>query len=270
LVARAEARDCYAARKHAFAVPRGSTRLLARTKAGSYGARRSIGVIRRGVIARSTKVRVPVKTALFGLSALALTLSGCAGKGEIVEGGITAVRSACPTVGVAASTGDVTLFDPVTSRDASAIDVVASMTNVRGTCSDAGDQIATGVTFDVLARRTRTDAPRDVVLPYYIAIVRGGTAVTAKRKGQIAIHFDAGQARAQASGVASTQIARSAATLSADVREKLTRKRKAGDEDAATDPLSRPEIRQAVLSATFEALVGFQLTDEQLKYNAQR
>jgi len=216
------------------------------------------------------KVSVPVKTPVLGLSALALLLAGCAGKGEIVEGGITAVRSACPTVGVAAGTGDVTLFDPATSRDASAIDVVATMTNVRGACDDAGDQIATAVTFDVLARRTRTDAPRDVVLPYYIAIVRGGTAVTAKRKGQIAIHFDAGQARAQASGSASTQIARAAATLPDEVRDQLTRKRKAGDEDAATDPLTRPEIRSAVLRSTFEALVGFQLTDDQLKYNATR
>lgn len=220
--------------------------------------------------ARSMKVSVSVKTSAFGLSALALLVSGCAGKGEIVEGGITAVRSACPTVGVAAGTGDITLFDPATSRDASAIDVVATMTNVRGTCNDAGDQIATGITFDVLARRARADAPRDVALPYYIAIVRGGTAVTAKRKGQVVVHFDAGQTRAQASGTASTQIGRAAATLPDEVREQLTRRRKAGDEDAATDPLSRPEIRSAVLRASFEALVGFQLTDDQLKYNAQR
>jgi len=211
-----------------------------------------------------------VKTPALGLSALALILSGCASKGEIVEGGISAVRSACPTVGVPAGTGDITLFDPVTSKDASAIDVVANLTNVRGACNDAGEEIATTVTFDVLARRTRTEGPRDVMLPYYIAIVRGGTAVTAKRKGQIAVHFDAGQARAQASGTASTQIARSAATLPDEVREQLTRKRKAGDEDAATDPLSRPEVRSAVLRASFEALVGFQLTDDQLKYTAHR
>lgn len=211
-----------------------------------------------------------MKTTILGLSALALILSGCASKGEIVEGGISAVRSACPTVGVAAGTGDITLFHPATSRDESAIDVVANMTHVRGACNDAGDQIVTSVTFDVLARRTRADAARDVVLPYYIAIVRGGTAVTAKRKGAVTVHFDAGQTRAQASGTASTQIARAAATLPDEVRDQLTRKRKAGDEDAATDPLARPEVRTAVLRATFEALVGFQLTDDQLKYNAQR
>jgi hypothetical protein len=36
------------------------------------------------------------------------------------------------------------------------------------------------------------------------------------------------------------------------------------------DPLTRPEIKGAVQRATFEALVGFQLTDDQLKYNATR
>jgi hypothetical protein len=194
-----------------------------------------------------------VKTPAIGLCALALILSGCAGKGEIVEGGITAVRSACPTVGVAAGTGDITLFD-----------------HVRGTCADVGDDITTTITFDVLARRARADAARDVTLPYYIAIVRGGTAVTAKRKGTVTVHFDAGQTRAQASGTASTTIGRAAATLPESVREELTKKRKAGDEDAAVDPLTKPEVRSAVLRATFEALVGFQLTDDQLKYNAQR
>ncbi len=59
-------------------------------------------------------------------------------------------------------------------------------------------------------------------------------------------------------------------SLPEDVRRRLTEKRKAGNEDAATDPLSKPEIRQAVLRASFEALVGFQLTQDQLKYNATR
>ena len=64
--------------------------------------------------------------------------------------------------------------------------------------------------------------------------------------------------------------ARAAATLPADIRAKLTRRRKAGEQDAATDPLTQPDVRQAVLRASFEALVGFQLTDEQLRYNATR
>ena len=63
---------------------------------------------------------------------------------------------------------------------------------------------------------------------------------------------------------------RSAATLPEDIRNELTKPRKAGQEDAAIDPLSTPKVKQAVLRATFEAVVGFQLTDDQLKYNATR
>ena len=205
---------------------------------------------------------------------LLLALAGCSRKGEIdVSGagaGITAIRTACPTVAVPAATGDITLFNPATSRDASAIDVVAVLTNVRSTCDDSSEQIQTTINFDVQARRTDTAAARDVTLPYFVAVVRGGSAVTAKRIGNVALHFDAGQARAQTSGQANATVDRAAATLPQDVRDILTRKRKAGKEDAATDPLSDPQVRQAVLKASFEALVGFQLTEGQLKYNATR
>ena len=205
-------------------------------------------------------------------AACVLVLGGCAGRGGEIDatGGITAVRSACPAVAIPANTGDVTLFDPAASTDASAIDVTATMTNVRSTCNDAGEQVQTAVTFAVDATRTRTDAPRDVTLPYFITVVQGGSAVVAKRVGQVALHFNAGQRTAQASGRASTQVSRAAATLPEDVRRRLTRKRKAGEEDAAVDPLTTPEVRQAVQRATFEALVGFQLTDAQLRYNATR
>ena len=202
-----------------------------------------------------------------------LALAGCAGTGEIdVNGGvgITSVRSVCPTVGVPAGTGDITLFDPAGSRDASAIDVTAVLTNVRSTCDDSGAQVLTTVSFDVRGRRTRTDGPRDVTLPYFITVVRGGTSVVAKRVGQIGLHFEPGAALASTSSQATSSVDRAAATLPEDVRKQLTRRRKAGEDDAALDPLTQPAVRQAVLSASFEALVGFQLTDEQLKYNATR
>lgn len=200
-------------------------------------------------------------------------LGGCAKSGQIdPSGGITAVRSPCPTVGVPAGTGDVTLFDPANSRDASAIDVVANLTNVQSACDDAtgGEQIATTITFDIEARRTRTDGERDVTLPYFVTVVQGGTSVVSKRIARVTLHFAAGQARAQAQAKGLTYIARSAATLPQDVRDQLTRKRKAGEEDAAVDPLTNPEVRQSVSRATFEALVGFQLTNEQLQYNVTR
>ncbi len=53
---------------------------------------------------------------LFAVPLLALAVAGCAKKGELVisDGvGVTALRSACPTVGVPDYTGDMTLFsDP--------------------------------------------------------------------------------------------------------------------------------------------------------------
>ena len=201
-------------------------------------------------------------------------LAGCAKSGDIeVSGGaagITAVRSACPIVGVPAGTGDVTVFSPAGSTDASAIDVVAAMSNVRSTCADAGDDIQTTVTFDVRARRTQTGPARDVTLPYFIVITRGGNSVVSKRIGAVALHWDAGQGVATANEQATTIVSRALATVPQEIRDRLTRRRKAGDEDAALDPLAQPEVRSAVLSATFEALVGFQLTSDQLRYNATR
>ena len=200
-----------------------------------------------------------------------LLLAGCSNRGEIdPTGGITAVRSACPSVGVPAGAGDITLFTSPTDRTQNAIDVVATVTNVRGTCNDGVDPIYTQVSFDVLARRTRTEAARDVTLPYFSTVVQGGTVVVAKRIGQVTLRFAAGQDRAQASATAGAYVSRAAATLPQEVRDQITRRRRAGEEDAAVDPLTNPAVRQAVLRASFEALVGFQLTDEQLRYNATR
>jgi hypothetical protein len=225
----------------------------------------------RRPFARSKKVRVPVTARKIALpAALALAIGGCTHAGDITEGGITAVRTPCPEVAIPAGTGDLTMFNPATSRDASAIDVVATLTNVRSTCDATGAQVVTNVTFQVNAIRTQTAAARDVTLPYFIAVVQGGTAVVAKRTGQVAVHFDAGQARASTSGQATANVLRAAATLPDDIRRELTRPRKAGDQDAAVDPLSTPKVKTAVQRATFQALVGFQLTDDQLKYNATR
>ncbi len=208
--------------------------------------------------------------------ALALVLGGCASRGELdiseAGAGVTAVRTPCPNVGVPAGTGDMTLFNPATSRDAASIDVVAAMTNVRATCNNDGssEDVITSVSFSVFARRVRADGPRDVTLPYFITVVQGGNAVVAKRVGHVVVHFDAGQLRASTTGSANASVSRAAATLSDDVKRRITERRKAGKESAAIDPLSAPDVRAAVLRATFEALVGFQLTDDQLKYNATR
>ena len=61
-----------------------------------------------------------------------------------------------------------------------------------------------------------------------------------------------------------------AGTLPQDIRERITRKRRAGEEDAAIDPLAQPDVKAAIARATFDVLVGFQLSQDQLTYNATR
>ncbi|WP_022683063.1 hypothetical protein [Sphingobium bisphenolivorans] len=201
---------------------------------------------------------------------LALALAGCSRRGEIdPTGGIVAVRSPCPVAAIPAQTGDITLFNPAGSTDARAIDVVADITNLRSTCSE-GDQFYTEASFTVNARRTDATAARQVVLPYFSAVVRGGNAVVAKRVGQVMLDFPAGQYRASATAKAGSYVNRTAATLPADIQAKINSKRKAGDADAAIDPFAQPDVKAALQRTSFELLVGFNLTQDQLRYNATR
>ena len=210
---------------------------------------------------------------LISAIALAAALAGCKTKGDIVvdEGvGISAVRGVCPSVGIPNNTGDVTMFRTPGDTTAGNVDVVAAMTNVRSTCNDSGDKVYTAVTFDVLARRSDTRGVRSVTVPYFVTVVRGGRAVITKRVGQVTLNFADGQERAQASGQGGAYVDKAEASLPADIRERLTRKRRAGQEDAAVDPLSDPAVKAAVARATFDVLVGFQLSQDQLVYNATR
>lgn len=214
------------------------------------------------------------RLALIGLPLLVLAVSGCArSKGELVVDdsvGVTALRSPCPIVEVPDYTGDITTFTAPDRTDSGAIDVTATITNLRSTCDDGSPKLYTVATFDVLARRTDTRGSRRVELPFFSTVMRGGTTVIAKRIGTVVIDFADGQDRATAHAQAASYVDRSEATLPDDVRERLSRKRRAGDADAAIDPLAQPDVRTAIAKATFEQLVGFQLTDQQLAYNATR
>lgn len=208
--------------------------------------------------------------------ALAAALAGCAHNDELdIDSGTVGKRIArltCPAVAVPTYTGDATLFDPPASRDARAIDVVATITDVKPTCDETatGATIETTVTFRVDARRERAQGARDVTMPYFVSVVRGGTQVESKQLGQVVLRFADGQQRASAGGTAQASVQRAAATLADDVRQQITRKRKPTDADASIDPLADPKVRAAVQRANFEVLVGFQLTQDQLAYNATR
>jgi hypothetical protein len=206
-------------------------------------------------------------------SATMATAAGCAKDNDIDVSsgvGITATRDACPAVAVPLHTGDITLFDPPSSREARAIDVVATVTNLTSQCNDEGEKVYQLASFDVVATRRDAGPARNVDLPYFSTVVQGGTAVIAKRIGKVTISFAEGSARGTGRGQASAYVDRAAATLPEDIRERITRRRRAGDQDAAIDPLSLPEVRDAVQRASFELLVGFQLTPEQLEYNVRR
>lgn len=218
----------------------------------------------------SKGLNVSVQKAFLATIAL-LAVAGCARVGDIdVTGGVVAKRSACPAVGIPDHTGDVTLFNPPQSREARAIDVVANITNLRSNCNDTGEQLHTAATFDVLARRSDPNGAREVSLPYFATVIRGGNAVVAKRIGQVTLRFEDGAYRTSATGRASAYVDRAQATLPPDIEDRITRERKAGDPDAAVDPMTDPAVRAALQRTSFELLIGFNLTEDQLKYNVTR
>src|SRR3954449_5986764 len=190
-------------------------------------------------------------------------LSACRHPGDITSengGGIYAVRSTCPILGVPAETGDITLFNPPNSTDSRAIDVTATITDVRSTCQDAGNDVVSTATFTVVALRRDAGPARQVLLPYFDVAMQGGAKVVAKRVGQAAVNFAAGDIHGWTRVQTAVRVNRGAATLPANVRAAITRERNPGDPQAALDPLADPAIRSAVANATFEHLVGFQLT----------
>lgn len=217
-----------------------------------------------------------IKRLPFVLALLPIVATGCAKDTEITaiggSFGQEITRTQCPAVAVPAETGDVTLFNPPASRDSQAIDVVATLTQLKGQCEDAegSPQLHTVATFRVDARRSNASGARDVTLPYYAAVVRSGDKVISKSISQVLVHFDDGKLMASTTGRADATVSRAEATLPESVRDRIGKKRKAEDADASVDPLTDPGVRAALAKASFELLVGFQLTNDQLSYNATR
>lgn len=211
-----------------------------------------------------------MRLALVPLMIALLATTSCSRDRELVPGGVYLKRTGCPQVAIPGATGDITLFNPAGQSTASAIDVVATITNLRSNCSEDAQNMVSTATFDVVATRRDAAVARQVVVPFYSVAVQGGTQVVAKKVGAVALNFAAGSVRAQTNSQSTVRIARSAVALPEDVRRELSRERKPGEAGAAVDPLSDPKIREAVARATFEHLVGFQLTPEQLRYNATR
>lgn len=205
--------------------------------------------------------------------ALVLALAGCNKSGELVvdQGvGVTSVLSACPAVGIPDFTGDLTQFGSGADTSLGNLDLTATLTNLRSTCNEAGERVYSEASFTVQARRNDTRGARTVTLPYFVTVLRGGTSVVSKRVSTVTLSFADGQERASASGRAGAYVTKADASLPPDIRAQITKRRRAGDADAALDPLTLPEVKAAIARTRFEMLVGFQLTEAQLKYNATR
>jgi hypothetical protein len=217
-------------------------------------------------------LRLSASHKLLTAGMLLALLAGCAKRGDVSSSGmgIIQVRSACPIVAVASHTGDVTLFDPSDARTSEAIDISASISNLQSTCTEQGDQIVSNASFMISALRRDPGAERVVELPYFSSVIRGSTEVVAKRIGTVRLHFPEGSLRSQAQVSAASTVDRSAASLPADIEALINRPRKSGDADAAVDPLAQPRVREAIQRSSFELLVGFNLTQDQLRYNITR
>jgi hypothetical protein len=197
---------------------------------------------------------------LAGLAALA----GCERNPLIVK------RSPCPAVAVPVYAGDISRFQPGTAPDIQNLDFTASITNVRADCSEGGGTLVSSIRYDVVARRMQAGPERSIEVPVFASVVQGGNLLVSKDVNRVVLRFPAGQVRAVAGGTARADVNRSAAMIPDSVQKSIERKRRARDADASVDPMSDPEVRAALRAASFEVLLGFQLSETELAYNVTK
>ena len=181
------------------------------------------------------------------------------------------MRSACPIVGVPAGTGDVTLFNPPGSTDSRAIDVTATITDVRATCQDVGqgrridrNVHGGGDCGAMRARRGRSCCPISTSL--FRAAARSSPSGSARS----ALNFPRRQPHAWTRVQATVRVNRGGRDAARERPPDPDPPAQGRRPEAAVDPLADPAVRAAVANATFEHLVGFQMTQDSCSYNATR
>ena len=94
-------------------------------------------------------------------------------------------------MGIPDYTGDITLFGDSGSKTADNLDVTATITELRSNCDESStdDLVYTSATFNVNARRRDATGARTLELPYFVTVLRGGTAVVTKRVGSVQLSF---------------------------------------------------------------------------------
>ena len=127
------------------------------------------------------------------------------------------------------------------------------------------------VTFTVTGLRRDAGPARQVVLPYFDVALRGGTNIAAKQIGDVASQLPGRQPACDDAGAGKhprqSRVGDASGQRPGDPHSSAQGGRaRRGDRSA----VRAGRARAPSPAATFEHLVGFQLTRDQLKYNATR
>ena len=163
---------------------------------------------------------------------LMLGLAACSTVGNI----IIPRKIVCPPTAVVAGTGSYTLFRPGPGRDVEDVKFDAEISKVRVRCRYRGRGAAVTISFEVAGTLGPAADTSVYRVPFFVAVSRDNEAVLGKRVFVSEHRFSAGVDH-------SVQ------------REELVQ----------FIPLEKNQKPTA-----FEILIGFQLTPEQLEYNAFR
>jgi hypothetical protein len=142
-------------------------------------------------------------------------------------------ESNCPAVSVVSNVGSITRFAGA-GRNAADVAFNASITGVTVNCTQ-GEGIDMEVSFAIVARRGPAMTEDSATLPYFVILMRDNHRITVKKVYETRIDF-AGADRAA-------------------VRETIQQRFE------GTDPARRYD---------YELLIGFQLTPDEVIYNALR
>lgn len=174
-------------------------------------------------------------------------------------------RSLCPATAIPQHTGTMTLFSPAESRDADAVVMTASIFDLENHCVEGSPKVTSNLRFTIGAQRPNAAAEQSVNVQYFVAVVKDGKEIISKQVYDTALHFPAGQVRAQSVETVAAAIDRAQAIAAAGPAPGRDRKRRR-DDDNVDDTF----FDAAPKASAFEVLVGFQLTDAQVHYNMTR
>ncbi len=181
-----------------------------------------------------------------GAAALAasLALAGCGlfgGGSSSTESAAAAPAAApgtgCPAVLVVGDAAQMVRFRAGGGRAAADVVARGQILNVRGTCEYRAGGAAVEVTFDIAGERGPAATSQDIPLHYFVAILDPGRTIIAREAFDAGIRLPAG----------------------------LTRAVGQGEQVAQWIPLSNP-----ALGPSYQVLVGFELTPDQVEYNRRQ